>query len=207
MFQFLWVKNPETTRWSLGSAIKGVTGATILSRSNWRRITSQAHSLTWQLGGCMCILGCFRHVRVSVTLSTVTRQAPLSVGFSRQEYWSGLPCPPPGNLPNPGIELASRISPALAERFYTASATWEAQLGGCRPVFEALLQSSSSGFFMSWALTSSGESHPVDNKRASKVEAVVLYLLVPEVTSHHFCHFLFIRRDTMYPSLYSVSRD
>ena len=97
----------------------------------------------------MCILGCFRHVPVSVTLSTVTRQAPLSVGFSRQEYWSGLPCPPPGNLPNPGIELASLISPALAERFYTASATWEAQLGGCRPVFEALLQSSSSGFFMS----------------------------------------------------------
>ena len=46
----------------------------------------------------------------SVTLWTVTRQAPLSVGFSRWEYWSGLPCPPSGNLPKPGIEPRS---PAL----------------------------------------------------------------------------------------------
>ena len=45
----------------------------------------------------------------SVTLCTVDPQAPLSVGFSRQEYWSGLPCPSPGNLPNPGIELKSPL--------------------------------------------------------------------------------------------------
>ena len=48
-------------------------------------------------------------------------QAPLSMGFSEQEYWSGLPCPPPGDLLNPGIE------PALAGEFFTTSATWEAQ--------------------------------------------------------------------------------
>ena len=42
-----------------------------------------------------------------VTPWTITRQAPLSMGFSRQEYWSGLPCPPPGDLPNPGIECKS----------------------------------------------------------------------------------------------------
>ena len=42
-----------------------------------------------------------------MTLWTVTHQAPLSKGFSRQEYWSGLPCPPPGDLPDPGIEPAS----------------------------------------------------------------------------------------------------
>ena len=48
------------------------------------------------------------------------------MGFSRQEYWSGLPCPPSGNLPNPGIEPASLASPALAGRFFTTSATWEA---------------------------------------------------------------------------------
>ena len=47
---------------------------------------------------------------------SVTRQAPLSVGFSRQEYWSGLPFPPPGDLPNPGIEP---MSPALAGGFFT----------------------------------------------------------------------------------------
>ena len=46
--------------------------------------------------------------------------------FSRQEYWSGLPCPPPGNLPDPGIKPMSLISPALAGRFSTTSATWEA---------------------------------------------------------------------------------
>ena len=46
--------------------------------------------------------------------------------FSRQEYWSGLPCPPPGDLPHPGIEPASLMSPTLAGRFFTTNATWEA---------------------------------------------------------------------------------
>ena len=49
----------------------------------------------------------------------------LSMGFSRQEYWSGLPCPPPGDLPNPGIKLKSLMSPALGGRFFTTSATWD----------------------------------------------------------------------------------
>ena len=47
------------------------------------------------------------------SLWTVANQAPLSVGFSRQEYWSGLPCPPPGDCPYPGIELTSPWTPAL----------------------------------------------------------------------------------------------
>ena len=50
----------------------------------------------------------------------------LSMGFSRQEYRSELPCPPPGDLPNPGIEPGSLTSPALTGRFFTPSATWEA---------------------------------------------------------------------------------
>ena len=62
----------------------------------------------------------------SVTPGTVAPQAPLSMGFSRPEYWSGWPCPPPGDLPDPGIELTSLMSPALARGFSTASATWEA---------------------------------------------------------------------------------
>ena len=49
----------------------------------------------------------------------------LSMGFSRQEYCSGLPCPPPGDLPNPGIKLKSLMSPALGGRFVTTSATWD----------------------------------------------------------------------------------
>ena len=54
-------------------------------------------------------------------------QALLSMGFLRQEYWSGLPCPPPGDLPKPGIEPTSLMSPALAGKFFTTSATQEAQ--------------------------------------------------------------------------------
>ena len=61
-----------------------------------------------------------------VTPWTGARQAPLSVGFSRQEHWSGLPSPPPGDLPGPGVGLTSLLSPALARRFFTSSATWEA---------------------------------------------------------------------------------
>ena len=48
-----------------------------------------------------------------MTLWTLTHQAPLSMGFSRQEYWSGLPCPPPEDLPDPGIKPVSPASPAL----------------------------------------------------------------------------------------------
>ena len=50
---------------------------------------------------------------------TVAHQAPLSMGFSRQEYWSGLPFPPSGNLPNLGIELVSLASPVLVGGFFT----------------------------------------------------------------------------------------
>ena len=60
------------------------------------------------------------------TLKTVAHQAPLSMGFSRQEYWSGLPCSPPGDLPNLGIEPSSLTSPTTAAEFFTTSATWEA---------------------------------------------------------------------------------
>ena len=56
----------------------------------------------------------------------VACQAPLSMGVFRQESWSGLPCPPPGDLPGPEIEPTSLMSPVLAGKFFTASATWEA---------------------------------------------------------------------------------
>ena len=57
----------------------------------------------------------------SVTPWTVARQASLSRGFPRQEYWNGLPFPSPGNLPNPGIEATSLVSPELAGGFFTTS--------------------------------------------------------------------------------------
>ena len=60
------------------------------------------------------MLSYFSRVHLFATLWTVAHQAPLSMGFSRQEYWSGLPCPPPGDLPNLGIEPSSLTSPELA---------------------------------------------------------------------------------------------
>ena len=76
---------------------------------------------------CECVLSHFSCVWLFATPWTAGQQAPLSVGFSRQEYWSGLLFLPPGNLPNPGIEPSLFTSPALAGKFFTSSATWEPQ--------------------------------------------------------------------------------
>ena len=75
------------------------------------------------------VLSRFSHVRLLVTPRTAGRygQVPLSIEFPRQEYYSGLPFPAPGDVPDPGIEPASLMSPALAVRFFTTSATWEGQ--------------------------------------------------------------------------------
>ena len=61
----------------------------------------------------VCMLSCFSHVQFFATLWTVAHQVPLSLGFSRQAYWSGLPFSPPGDLPGPGIEPVSLDSPTL----------------------------------------------------------------------------------------------
>ena len=62
-------------------------------------------------------------------LWTEVHQAPLSVGFFREEYWSGLPCRSAGDLPGLGTELVSLMSPALTGGLFTTSATWEAPVG------------------------------------------------------------------------------
>ena len=64
--------------------------------------------------------------RLFTTLWTVAGQDPLSMGFSKQEQWSQLPCPPSEDLPDPRIKPTSPVSPALADRFFISSATWEA---------------------------------------------------------------------------------
>ena len=79
------------------------------------------HVLIW-------VLSRFSRVQLSTTLWTTACQAPLSTGFSRQKCWIGLPFPPPGDLPGPGIKTASH-APAVAGRFLTTSATWEAHKG------------------------------------------------------------------------------
>ena len=69
----------------------------------------------------VCMLSCFSHVPLFATQWTVTHQAPMSMGFSRQEYWNGLLFPPPGAFADPGIELMSIMSPVLAGAFFTTS--------------------------------------------------------------------------------------
>ena len=84
---------------------------------------------------CGVVCMALSHLVVSVSFVTpwtVARQAPLSMGFSRQEYWSGLPCPPPGVLPDPEIKPKSPAAPALAEGFFTTRAT-------TRDVYSSLL--------------------------------------------------------------------
>ena len=72
------------------------------------------------------MLSQFSRGQLFVTLWTVASQAPLSLGFSKQEYQRELAYPSPGDLPNPGIKPTSLMSPALAGRFFTTTTTWEA---------------------------------------------------------------------------------
>ena len=74
---------------------------------------------------CVYVLCCFSCIQLFATLCAVAHQTPLSMGFSRQEYWSALPCPSPGDLPDPGIKLMFLISPALTGGFFRTSTTWE----------------------------------------------------------------------------------
>ena len=82
----------------------------------------------------VCMLSHFSCVHLFVTPWAVARQAPLYMGFSRQGYWSVSPCPPPGHLPNPGIEPVSVMSLALARDFFTTSTTREALMVRKLPV-------------------------------------------------------------------------
>ena len=100
----------------------------------WAAISGVAQSQTRLKGlsssssSSVCALSHFNCVRLSASLWTVTCQAPLPMGFSRQEYWSGPSRPPPWNLPYPGIEptpLYGHHMPVLAGGFFTTSATWE----------------------------------------------------------------------------------
>ena len=83
------------------------------------------HWLPMDCCACMRVCQVPSVVSDSVTLQAVALQAHLCRGLSRQEYQSGLPCLPPGDLPDPGIEPVSLRSPALAGRFFTISTTWE----------------------------------------------------------------------------------
>ena len=97
---------------------------------------------------CVCLrakslhsgmLSHFSCVRLFATPWTVAWQPPLSMGFSRQEYWNGLPCPPLGDLPDPGVELTSLTSPAVVGGFFITGDTWETLTLVCITCFFSLL--------------------------------------------------------------------
>ena len=77
---------------------------------------------------CVCVFKSLQSCPTLVTPWTVARQAPLSKGLFRQEYWNGLPFPSPGDLPHRRIEAMSLMSPALAGGFFTTSAIWETRI-------------------------------------------------------------------------------
>ena len=91
-------------------------------------LTSRLISIIFLNSVCVCILSHFSHVWLFVTLWTIAHQVPLFMGFSRQEYWNGLLCPPPGDLHDPGIKPRSPVSPALVGWFFITCITWEAQI-------------------------------------------------------------------------------
>ena len=121
--QYSCLENPMD-RWAWWAAAYGVAQ----SWTQLKRLSSSTLRVLceYQLGECL--LSRFSHVRLFVTPRTVAHRAPLSVGFSRQEYWNRLLCPPPGDLPDPGIKPAFLMTLGLAGQFFTTSATWEALL-------------------------------------------------------------------------------
>ena len=112
-----------------GQTLKDSTCMRNLQQSNSeagsRMVVAQTRGRgKWGTAVCVCVCVCARtlsHVLLFVTPWTVDCQAPLFMEFYRQEHWSGLPFPPPGDLPNLGIEPTSLVSPALAGGFFTTS--------------------------------------------------------------------------------------
>ena len=124
-----------------------------------------------------CLLSLFRRVQLFATPWTAARRTSLSVGFSRPEYWSGLPFPPPGDLPDPGIKLTSRMPPALAGGLFTASATWEACMCVYNLIFPQSDRSQTPFCIDKYGLTKRFSTHRRQNKS--------LYLCLAIHLPHH----------------------
>ena len=111
---------------------------TMCSRHYWDR--KQMTDCQGPGGWVCCVLSCFSHVLLLATPWTVARQAPLSMGFSRQKYWSRLPCSPLGDLPNSGIIPKSLMSLALTGGFFN-SLSHQRRLGVTAKLYRAFFWS------------------------------------------------------------------
>ena len=106
---------------------------------------------------CVCALSCFSCIWPFVTPWTIAHQAPLSLGFARQEYWSGLSCPPPGALPDPGIEprfpafrADSLPSQTPGKPKILESVAMPSSRGSSQPRYRTQVSCTAGGFFTIW---------------------------------------------------------
>ena len=106
-----------------GNGLNDMKGTCSDDSGGWWSFASWFGVRTGTCKDLVCVISHFSHVWLFATLWTVAHQALLSMGFSKQEYWSGLPCPPLGDLPNPGMKPVSLASSALVCRFFTARAS------------------------------------------------------------------------------------
>ena len=119
-------QNTEVGSYSLPQEIFSTQGSNPVCHIAGRFFTSWAtrEAQEYWSGWLCCVLSRISCVWFFATPWIVARQAPLSMGFSRQKFWSRWLCPPPGDLPNPGTELTFLTSPALAGRLFTTGNTW-----------------------------------------------------------------------------------
>ena len=109
----------EVANWVCGESVLLVLDRWSKEETRWGRMCPNPGLLWTMTSLYACMLSHFGHVQLFETLRTVAHRDPLSKGFFRQEYWSGLPYPPPGDLPDSRMELTSLMSPSLAAGHFT----------------------------------------------------------------------------------------
>ena len=148
-----------------------------------------------------CVRSHFSCCKLFVILWTVACQASLSMGFSRLEYWSGLPDPSPGDLPNPGIKPASLISPALAGGFFITNVTWEAP-----EIYYGMFQTSKIRVFFFFSLppdTTLAQDSTIPGQLPQLLNDLLICFLTFLPAVQHISH----TAATLYAKKVKVSRD
>ena len=115
---WVWVEGYTSRSWECGRESWSFLTSSLSARHQGHGCNPGWPQVSWWSLLCECVLSHFSDVQLILTVWTVVCQAPLSMGFSRKEYWSGLPCPPSGDLSNPRIKPTALMSPALAGGFF-----------------------------------------------------------------------------------------